>query len=229
MSESSLKLRMEDLVNNPTARVPVCLCLDVSGSMDGDPINELNEGVRAFYQEIRDDEVALYAAEISIVTFGGDAECMEDFANIERQTNIPELEAYGGTPMGEAVNMALDMLEARKEEYKDKGVDYYQPWLVLMTDGQPNGSSRELEQAIARTVEMTENRKLTIFPIAVGEDADMDVLREFSPKRRPLKLKNLMFKEFFTWLGKSIVSTSNSMPGEEIPLDIDGLKGWASL
>jgi len=229
MSESSLKLRMEDLVNNPTARVPVCLCLDVSGSMDGDPINELNEGVRAFYQEIRDDEVALYAAEISIVTFGGDAECMEDFANIERQTNIPELEAYGGTPMGEAVNMALDMLEARKEEYKDKGVDYYQPWLVLMTDGQPNGSSRELQQAIARTVEMTENRKLTVFPIAVGEDADMDVLQEFSPKRRPLKLKNLMFKEFFTWLGKSIVSTSNSMPGEEIPLDIDGLKGWASL
>ena len=39
-------LRMEDLVNNPTARVPVCLCLDVSGSMDGEPIRELNDGVR---------------------------------------------------------------------------------------------------------------------------------------------------------------------------------------
>ena len=39
-------LRREDLVNNPTARVPVCLCLDISGSMDGDPIDELNKGVR---------------------------------------------------------------------------------------------------------------------------------------------------------------------------------------
>ena len=37
-------LRRKDLVENPTARVPVCLCLDVSGSMSGDPINELNCG-----------------------------------------------------------------------------------------------------------------------------------------------------------------------------------------
>ena len=57
-------LRLEDLVNNPTARVPVCLCLDTSGSMQGDPIRELNGGVRFFYDAIRDDETALYAAEI---------------------------------------------------------------------------------------------------------------------------------------------------------------------
>ena len=51
-------LRIEDLVNNPTARVPVCLCLDVSGSMDGEPIRELNDGVRMFYDAIREDETA---------------------------------------------------------------------------------------------------------------------------------------------------------------------------
>ena len=63
-------LRIEDLVNNPTARVPVCLCLDVSGSMDGEPIRELNDGVRMFYDAIREDETALYAAEVCIITFG---------------------------------------------------------------------------------------------------------------------------------------------------------------
>ena len=26
-------IRLEDLVNNPTPRVPICLCLDTSGSM----------------------------------------------------------------------------------------------------------------------------------------------------------------------------------------------------
>ena len=133
-----LEVRKDDLVNNPTARVPVCLCLDVSGSMNGAPIQNLNEGVRMFYDAIKDDEIAVYAAEISIVTFGGtDAECMADFASLELQPNPPRLEAYGRTPMGEAVNMALDMLERRKQEYRDAGVDYYQPWLVLMTDGWP--------------------------------------------------------------------------------------------
>ena len=57
-------LCMEDLVNNPTARVPVCLCLDVSGSMNGSPIQALNDGVHMFYSAIQEDETALYAAEI---------------------------------------------------------------------------------------------------------------------------------------------------------------------
>ena len=147
----NLLLRLEDLVNNPTARVPVCLCLDTSGSMDGQPIEELNEGVHLFYEAIKEDETALYSAEISIVTFGGNAECIKDFSSLEIQPEAPKLSAYGMTPMGEAVNMALDLLEKRKEEYKDKGVDYYQPWLVLMTDGEPNGDAEELSKAINRT------------------------------------------------------------------------------
>ena len=130
--DDNLLVRLEDLVNNPTARVPVCLCLDTSGSMDGDPIDELNGGVRLFYEAIREDETAMYSAEISIVTFGGDAQCIADFASLEIQPDAPLLTANGMTPMGEAVNIGLDLLERRKNEYKERGVDYYQPWLVLM-------------------------------------------------------------------------------------------------
>lgn len=223
-------LRMEDLVNNPTARVPVCMCLDVSGSMNGEPIHELNEGVRMFYNAIQEDETALYAAEICIVTFGGDgACCIADFSNLERQPNPPTLDASGRTPMGEAVNLGLDLLEKRKNEYKSKGVDYYQPWLVLMTDGAPNGELAELSRAIGRTVEMTNQKKLSVFPIGIGEDADMEILSRFSPKRDPLKLKRLKFCEFFEWLSQSVSKTSQSIPGESVPLDIDGIKGWAEL
>lgn len=223
-------LRMEDLVNNPTARVPVCLCLDVSGSMDGEPIRELNDGVRMFYDAIREDETALYAAEVCIITFGRNgAKCITDFASIERQPDAPVLNAGGMTPMGEAVNLGLDLLEKRKNEYKSKGVDYYQPWLVLMTDGVPNGNPGELSRAISRTVEMANNRKLSIFPIGIGEDADMDVLARFSPKRGPLKLQGLKFRQFFEWLSQSVSRTSQSIPGESVPLDVDGIMGWAEL
>jgi uncharacterized protein YegL len=229
MVKNNLLIRLEDLVNNPTPRVPVCLCLDTSGSMDGPPIEELNEGVKLFYDAIREDETAMHSAEISIVTFGGSAKLLEDFANIDRQPEAPVLEADGMTPMGEAINLALDCLEKRKQEYKDKGVDYYQPWLVLMTDGAPNGSSSELSRAIARTVEMVNERRLTVFPIGIGPDADMDVLKQFSPKRSPLRLKGLKFREFFAWLSKSVSKTSQSTPGEKVPLDTEGIKGWGEL
>ena len=52
-------LNFDDLVDNPTARVPVCLCLDTSGSMYGTPIQELNDGVRLFYEAISEDETAI--------------------------------------------------------------------------------------------------------------------------------------------------------------------------
>ena len=229
MLDKNLLLRLEDLVNNPTARVPVCLCLDTSGSMEGTAIDELNEGIRTFYEAIKEDEVALYSAEVSIVTFGGSVNCIADFANIERQEKISKLVAWGGTPMGEGVNMALELLEKRKDEYKDKGVDYYQPWLVLMTDGQPNGDRTELEKAINEVNQLVNSKKLTVFPIAIGDEADMGILSRFSPKRSPLKLRGLMFKEFFAWLKQSVSVTSQSIPGEKIPLDIDGVRGWGEL
>lgn len=228
MDNNSL-VRLEDLVNNPTARVPVCLCLDTSGSMGGMPIDELNEGVRLFYEAIREDETALYSAEVSVITFGGYAQCIVDFASLEVQPNAPTLTANGMTPMGEAVNMGLDLLEQRKGEYKDRGVDYYQPWLVLMTDGEPNGDSAELSRAINRTVDAVNQRKLTVFPIGIGSDADMDVLAKFSPKRPPLKLQGLKFREFFAWLSKSVSKTSQSTPGESVKLDLEGIKGWGEL
>lgn len=221
--------RKEDLVNNPTTRVPVCLCLDTSGSMDGAPIEELKSGVRLFYDAIRDDEVALYSAEVCIVTFGGDAHCVADFSGLERQTETPSLIASGITPMGEAVNLALDLLERRKQEYRDQGVDYFQPWLVLMTDGEPNGNPSELERAIKRTSDAVRQKKLTVFPIGIGQNADMRTLASFSPNRSPLRLQGLKFQEFFQWLSQSVSRTSQSIPGESVPLDYEGIKGWAEL
>lgn len=254
--DNNLLLRQQDLVENPTPRVPVCLCLDTSGSMDaveGDCVQtgetifkdgrqwnvvtggttrlqELQKGVQLFFDSILEDEIAVYSAEISIVTFDSQAKCILDFANMERQPKVPELYTNGDTYMGEGINMALDLLERRKEEYKNAGVDYYQPWLVLMTDGVPNGSSAELERAVNRTVDMVNHKKLTVFPIGIGNEPGMlSTLNRFSPKRPALRLQGLKFKEFFAWLSQSVSKTSQSTPGEDIKLDMDGIKGWGTL
>ncbi|MDR0525692.1 MAG: VWA domain-containing protein [Spirochaetaceae bacterium] len=218
-----------DFANNPTARLPVCLCLDTSGSMSGDPIRELNSGISTLYEVIERNIKTKLSAEISIVTFGGQAQIVEDFETLDQRPEPPELYADGLTPMGEAVNLALDILEERKRMYKDAGIDYFQPWLVLITDGQPEGHNpEELERAIKRTCSLITEKKLTLFPIGV-EGANLDVLSRFSPNRPPLKLQGLKFDEFFEWLGKSIERTSVSIPGEKVPLDQDGIKGWAEI
>lgn len=227
MNENLFEL--EDLVDNPTPRVPVSLCLDCSGSMSGARIAELNEGVKTFYEALNADEIARYSAEISIVTFGP-AQLETEFQTFDQNGRPPFLTAGGSTPMGEAVKISLDSLENRKEEYQRNGVDYYQPWLVLMTDGTPYGGSQAmLDEQIRRVQNLVERRKLTVFPIGIGVEADMSVLAQFSPGRAPLKLKGLNFKEFFSWLSKSVSKVSQSTPGDKVPLDVEGLKGWAEL
>ncbi|MBE0496950.1 MAG: VWA domain-containing protein [Campylobacterales bacterium] len=218
-------LRQEELVDNPTSRVPICLVLDISASMSGASLDELQEGVSMFFNAIRSDEIARYAAEIAIVTFGGTVKKALEFYSIERQ-EIPIFEANGATPMGEAVELGLSMLEHRKLEYKNAGVDYYQPWMVIMTDGAPTDN---ISNAVSQITEMLKLKKLTIFPIGIGQYANLDVLAQLSPGRSPLKLKGLNFKEFFLWLSRSVSKVSQSMPGEEIKLDIEGLKDWATL
>ncbi|WP_294447964.1 VWA domain-containing protein [uncultured Mailhella sp.] len=217
----------DDLIDNPTTRVPVCLCLDTSGSMLGQPIDELNRGLKQFFQEVAADEVAQSAADICIVTFGDKgARLFQDFSSLEA-TACPQLTASGGTPMGEALTIALDKLEQRKQKYKDSGVDYWQPWLVLMTDGQPNGDKLALEAACLKASSLQAEKKLNIFPIGIGKDADMTVLSRVSPYRTPLKLAGLKFVEFFQWLSRSVSRTSQSIPGEKVELPPNG--DWTTL
>ena len=226
-----LTIRQKDLVDNPSARLPVALLLDTSGSMLTDNrIGELNKGIDLFFNSILEDEVTRYSVELSIITFGRVVTKVLDFANVERQVpdfqkNMPIVvnSPMDGTPMGEAVEMAIKILNERKSEYKTAGVEYYQPWLVLMTDGQPTDS---ISNATILTSSMVEAGKLSLFPIAIGAGANLVELNKFSPKRPPLRLRGLNFREFFEWLKESAKSTSQSTPGQATS---SPHIGWATL
>lgn len=136
----------KDLFDNPCQRLPVCLCLDISGSMGQNTgkIEQLNKGVELFYKSIRDDDITTNSAEIAVVTFGEYppvARCVRDFSRVDIQQTPPVLKASGYTPLGEGVNLALDLLNKRKESYKKAGISYFRPWLIIMSDGNPEGHS----------------------------------------------------------------------------------------
>src|SRR5215831_12907199 len=59
-----------EFVDNPEPRCPCLLILDTSGSMRGQPIDELNEGLRVFKDELSADTMASRRVEVAIITFG---------------------------------------------------------------------------------------------------------------------------------------------------------------
>lgn len=211
---------------NPTSRVPICLCVDTSGSMAGHKIDSLNAGLKQFIEELCEDDVAQYAAEVCIIGFGGNNEVslINDFTAV---TNIlpPILNASGLTPMGKAVEVALDRLNARKELYKSVGNNYYQPWLVIMTDG---GSTDDISVSASISSRMVNERKLTVLPIAIGKEVDVVKLGMFSPKTPPLFLNELKFSEFFEWLSKSVSRFVSSKSGDTFEPNFKKIK-WDSV
>ncbi len=242
-------LDQAEFADNPEPRCPVVLVLDTSGSMAGAAIQELNEGLRAFSEALKNDRLASLRVEVAMVTFGGHVRCLEvgraamlqgneiinynpralapkmlakeipfdarqAFVTVDR-FQPPFLEASGGTPMGEAVQRSLALLKSRKEIYKQNDLDYFRPWMFVISDGKPTDKGWE---AAAQQVKQEESRRGVIFYGVGVEKADMQILARFSDVRPPLKLKGMAFGDLFMWLSKSLSAIAHSRPGEQAPL-----------
>ncbi len=207
---SALALNPEFAIN-PDPRCACVLLLDTSGSMAGAAIEELNAGLRAFQKDIQEDSLAKRRLEIAIVTFGGVVRTVQDWVSAGL-FQAPTLEPQGGTPMGQAVAQGVQMVRARKEEYKAAGISYYQPWVFLITDGSPTDEWRSAAEMVRQE---TARRGLNFFAIGVNS-ADMETLKSFTD--RTLKLNGLSFRELFLWLSQSQKGISRSKTEEQTAL-----------
>lgn len=208
-----MPIGIAEFVENQENRCPVVLVLDTSGSMQGEPIRSLNEGIKTFQEDVMRDTQALLSVETAIVTFGkGGVQQLQEFVGIDQFTT-PSLSAGDVTPMGAAIELALDMVEDRKKVYKSHGIQYYRPWIFLITDGAPTDQWQTAAQRVKQAE--AENRVL-FFGVGV-EGADMHKLRQITTTP-PVLLNGLDFRDLFKWLSSSMKRVSSSKVGEAIAL-----------
>lgn len=150
--------------------------VDTSGSMDGEKIAAVNTAIREVLPEIADISSENADAKINVA-------CLKFATNVDwlfRPTEVEgltwtDLNAGGMTMFGEACNELNKRLS--RNEFLDSPTGNFAPVLFLMSDGQPTD---EYKQALAN---LSENRwfKVAIrVAIAIGDDADKNVLAEFT-------------------------------------------------
>jgi uncharacterized protein YegL len=209
--------------DNPEPRCPCLLLLDTSGSMQGAPIQELNDGLRFLKEDLMTDSLASKRVEVGIVTFGP-VDLKQDFTTVDT-FQAPELQPTGDTPMGAAIVRGLQLLRDRKSQYKSNGISYYRPWIFLITDGAPTD---DITAAAAQVREGEASKNFAFFAVGV-EGADMARLAQLCV-REPLKLKGLQFRSLFQWLSSSMRAVSQSTPGDVVPLvNPQTPDGWATV
>jgi uncharacterized protein YegL len=192
--------------------------LDTSGSMAGQRIADLNNGLKTLVQDLREDSLARLRSDIAIMTFDDDVKMVQNFSTVDN-FEAPTLTAQGQTQIGKAMREALRQLEARKQLYKSNNIPYYRPWLFILTDGEPAGEPpAEVDQAAEELSLAQKEKRVAVFPIGVGE-ANMETLAKITSPAHPKRLAGTKFKELFEWMSRSLGKRAQSQVGEQITLE----------
>jgi uncharacterized protein YegL len=201
------------------------LVLDVSSSMAGQPIDQLNRGLAEFHRDVMQDYVAAQRLEISVVTFGSAVQVVQEPAMVS-QFQMPKLIASGSTRLVDGVRKAISLDDDRKRWYRQTGQNYYRSIVVLITDGEPDagqdlgGLAQEVQAGVT-------GKKFSFFALGVeGYSADK-LARICPPATPPLPLDGLKFAEFFKWLSNSISIITTSKEGETLALP--PVNGWTQM
>jgi uncharacterized protein YegL len=201
----------------PTAKpLPVVLLLDVSSSMSGDKIENLNKAVEDMLDTFAQEEKMETEILVSVITFGNQVELQVPYTKAS-QVQWQGLQANGMTPMGTALKMAKAMIED-KETTPSRA---YRPTVVLVSDGQPNDSwERPLEDFISEG----RSSKCDRMAMAIGRDADETVLKRFidgTPHDLFYAENAGQLHEFFQRVTMSVTMRTQSRNPNVVPASIE--------
>lgn len=192
--------------------LPVILLLDVSGSMSGAKIQNLNEAVKDMLLTFRDTENGETEIHVAIITFGEEVKLHQSLASAG-DMQWRDLLASGGTPLGTALSMAKAMIEDRNIVPSRA----YRPVVVLVSDGRPGDS---WNQPLADFIGQGRSSKCDRMAIAIGADADESVLSKFiEGTQYPLfyaeNAKQL--RDFFKLVTMSVTTRTLSQNANVVP------------
>jgi len=203
--------RLEDAVeffSNPEPRCPCVLLLDVSDSMRGQPMAELNAGLHTFREQLVRDPVASKRVDVAVITFGSVVQVVQNFIPITRFVP-PTLTTQGYTHMGAGILLALQQLQSYKKALRELEMDYFRPHVFMITDGEPRDEPEQVLERARKQLEAEERSKGVLFFAIAVEGADVERLRNLVV-REPIDLKGRSFQEMIDYLSKSVSALSQS-------------------
>lgn len=205
--------QLKEFISSAARPLPVILLADVSGSMAAEgKIEALNQSVREMLATFGSTDDLRAEIHVAIVTFGGEAKLHTPLQPASA-VNWNDMVADGGTPMGQAMTLAADIIDD-KEKVPGRA---YRPTVVLISDGWPTDA---WQMGLERMTKQGRAQKADRMALAIGGDADTEMLQRFlnDEKKQVLVAADARrLKEFFQFVTMSITTRSRSANPNEVP------------
>lgn len=186
-------------------RLPVYLLLDTSGSMYGEPIEAVKNGVQTLVSTLRSDPYALETAYISIITFNSSAQQLMPLTELA-SFQPPMIEASGGTSLGGALSLLAQTIDAEIIKTTQDTKGDWKPVVFIMTDGVPTDNLQ------AGLDEFKRRKFGIVVACAAGQGANIDILKQITENVVQLDTADsATIRAFFKWVSASISTGSQKV------------------
>lgn len=195
-------------------RLPVYLVLDTSGSMSGEPIEAVKNGVQVMISSLRQNPQAIETAFISVITFGSSATQVVPLTDLA-SFQMVDLKASGTTSLGEALKLVSTCMDREVARTTAEQKGDWKPLVFIMTDGLPtddwqSGLSEFKKRKTAYTV-----------ACAAGAGADPSILKQITDSVVQIDTDMSSISKFFAWVTASIGVSSTKV--EDTGKEVAGL------
>ncbi|MBQ2850150.1 MAG: VWA domain-containing protein [Thermoguttaceae bacterium] len=178
-------------------RLPVYVLIDVSGSMQNEPIQAVQVGLEAMLQSLKHDPYALDSVWLSLISYGTTAEVLVPLTELEKFT-LPRLEVKDKaalTMLGAGLKTLCEQYDA--EIHKNTTRDW-RPILIVITDGKPS-DVRDYNQMVERICKNYNFAR--IVGCAAGPKARVEPLEKLTAEIHVLStMDENDFKKFWCWI-----------------------------
>ena len=186
-------------------RLPIYLLLDTSGSMHGEPIEAVNNGVQMLVSTLRNDPYALESAYLSIITFNSSAQEVVPLTELAT-FQAPTLTAGGCTALGEALTLVAKKIATDLTKTTPSQKGDWKPLVFIMTDGMPTD---DMQKGLA---EFKNCKTAITVACAAGQGASTSNLQQITENVVSLDTADTStIKAFFKWVSASISTSSKSV------------------
>lgn len=178
-------------------RLPIYFLVDVSESMAGEPIEQVQEEIEKFIRELRKDPYSIETVFVSVIAFADKAMILSPLTELA-ECCPPTFQTGGGTSLGAAMNCLMDDIDKSVVKTTAEVRGDRKPIIFLFINGAPTDNT---DSAFSRW-DLQYRGRCHLFAVSIDDSADTEVLTQITDNVFRLKDTNC----------SSLIATIESLP-----------------